>query len=496
MSKPLIVVFVHGWSVRNTETYGQLPQRLKAEAARDGLALDVRNLWLSKYISFHNEVRLEDIARAFEAALTREFGALLKAGQRLAVITHSTGGPVVREWLHRYYLRRGRKTTPLSHLIMLAPANFGSALAQLGKTRIARLKTWFEGVEPGLGVLDWLELGSPESWALNLEWLDYADKAVSTRGVLPFVITGQTIDRKIYDHVNAYTGEQGSDGVVRVAAANLNYRYVQLTQQAPKRNVVADYLPLRAGDVRETTGVPWVLAAGRSHSGDDIGIMRSVHNNRQAHPTVSAMLQCLRVASLGDYRKLAKTFARTNTDVMDAERVETVDLPGPFERTVIHDPCSMVIFRVRDTEGRPVCDFDLMLTAGKDNNPDRMPPGFFIDRQKNNRSRNVLTYYFNHARMQGSAAINQNNKEMRAALPACEGLGLRIVPYPLNGFVHYVPAVLHVSQTHLQSLLQPHSTTLVDVVLQRVVREGVFRLSQRMDKEDFTKAEPGGPIGG
>eukprot|EP01031_Cornospumella_fuschlensis_P043536 gene43536-53229_t len=43
---------------------------------------------------------------------------------------------------------------------MLAPANFGSALAQLGKGRVGRLKAWFSGVEPGQGVLDWLELGS------------------------------------------------------------------------------------------------------------------------------------------------------------------------------------------------------------------------------------------------------------------------------------------------------------------------------------------------
>ena len=48
----------------------------------------------------------------------------------------------------------------MSHLIMLAPANYGSALAQLGKQRLSRIKSWFEGVEPGQGVLDWLELGS------------------------------------------------------------------------------------------------------------------------------------------------------------------------------------------------------------------------------------------------------------------------------------------------------------------------------------------------
>ena len=35
MAKPLLV-FVHGWSVTSTDTYGELPARLKSEAARAG----------------------------------------------------------------------------------------------------------------------------------------------------------------------------------------------------------------------------------------------------------------------------------------------------------------------------------------------------------------------------------------------------------------------------------------------------------------------------
>jgi hypothetical protein len=40
-----IVVLVHGWSVYNTNTYGGLPARLQAEAARRGdLSIDVRQI--------------------------------------------------------------------------------------------------------------------------------------------------------------------------------------------------------------------------------------------------------------------------------------------------------------------------------------------------------------------------------------------------------------------------------------------------------------------
>ena len=96
------------------------------------------HIYLGKYVSFRDEVRIPDISRAFDAALT----AVLKeagAKRRFVCITHSTGGPVVRDWLDRSYVQSKRiAECPISHLIMLAPANFGSALAQLGKTRLGR----------------------------------------------------------------------------------------------------------------------------------------------------------------------------------------------------------------------------------------------------------------------------------------------------------------------------------------------------------------------
>ncbi|HSE12528.1 MAG TPA: alpha/beta fold hydrolase, partial [Rudaea sp.] len=182
MANPLLVVFVHGWSVTNTDTYGELPARLKREAsANGGPPLDVRNIYLGQYVSFRDEVRLEDIARAFDAAVA---DLLADAGgaRRFVCITHSTGGPVVRDWLDRFHVQAGKLAScPLSHLIMLAPANFGSALAQLGKSRLARLANWFDGVEPGQRVLDWLELGSPEACALNSRWInDYAALKLTT----------------------------------------------------------------------------------------------------------------------------------------------------------------------------------------------------------------------------------------------------------------------------------------------------------------------------
>ena len=222
----MLVVFVHGWSVISTETYGGLPEAL-AKNASPRLDIQITHLYLAKYVSFADEVQVDDIARGMQQAINEDVMPKLKKGDRFACITHSTGGPVVRKWIDLFYRSKLEKC-PLGHLVMLAPANHGSALAQLGKGRIARMKFSTDDVEPGTGVLDWLELGSEQSWELNRQWLSY--DCVSS-GLYPFVLTGQKIDRKFYDNLNAYTGEVGSDGVVRVAAANMNYGLIRLVQQ-------------------------------------------------------------------------------------------------------------------------------------------------------------------------------------------------------------------------------------------------------------------------
>lgn len=90
------VVFVHGWSVTHTNTYGGLPAALAKRAADHGLTLDIDHLYLAKYVSFADEVTVEDIARGMEHAVQQEIVPRLKSGERFACVTHSTGGPVVR----------------------------------------------------------------------------------------------------------------------------------------------------------------------------------------------------------------------------------------------------------------------------------------------------------------------------------------------------------------------------------------------------------------
>lgn len=490
----LIVVLVHGWSVRSTETYGQLPARLETEASRaNGPPLDVHEIWLGEYVSFHDVVRLEDVARAFQAAIERKIGALLRKGRRFACITHSTGGPVVREWWHRYWRRTAQAgVCPMSHLIMLAPANFGSALAQLGASRISRMKTWFEGVQPGIGLLEWLELGSEGSWALNKEWIELGDPTAGPQPVFPFVLAGQDIDRKLYDHLNSYTGEAGSDGVVRTAAANLNATYLRLEQKGD----ISDGIDLQVAEELNAPRTAFALLRKSAHSGKSMGILRSVSNDEKPHAAVSAILECLGVTDQEGYVRLCDKFDRENALVRKEGRVEVVKRTILKDNVYFHDAHSMVVFRIADDQGRPITDFDLLLTAGKKASPDLLPKGFCVDRQRNKVRPDTLTLYLNHDVMRGlpEPTVDRSGYEWRRPLPGTTHLGLVLTARPEDGFVHYQVAKLTASTQALERFVQPDRTTLVEVRLRRIVHQGTFELIQERKPTNFTGARPGEPI--
>jgi hypothetical protein len=505
-TKKIVLVFVHGWSVTNTDTYGDLPERIKLEAKQAGINVLIKEIFLGKYISFHDEVKLSDISYAFEQAIQDSLSPLLKYGTRFACITHSTGGPVVREWWHRFYLSNKQfKKCPMSHLIMLAPANYGSALAQLGKGRLSRMKFWFGGVEPGQGVLNWLELGSDEAWDLNTQWIQLNEDVFDKGGVFPFVLTGQSIDHKLYDNLNTYTGESGSDGVVRVAAANLAGQYLLLEQQKPKKktkkrsNEKTQWLApnLMVKLFKEAIETPLCILAGKSHSGKRMGIMRSIKkmaSDKKNKATVAAIIESLQVKTLADYKQLTGRFAKKTQEIQTQESLEIVDhllLPDSY---FIHDRYAMVVFRVRDQEGYPITDYDLILTAGKENDPNHLPQGFFADKQRNTLHPEIITYYFNYDMMVGSKAILKDNDVIRGKTQGVTSLGLQIIPRPSDGFVRYLPCEIKASRELLKKVLRANTTTLVDICLQRVVCKNVMTLDKGTKTSRFSRIKPSNDI--
>ncbi len=449
------LVFIHGWSVTSTETYGDLPQVLEREAS-ESLNLEIENIYLGEYISFHDEVTLEDIARAFEKARVEKLGDL-----PFACITHSTGGPVMRLWIELFY-KNNLTEIPLTHLIMLAPANHGSALAILGKEKVGRINAWWNDIEPGVGVLNWLQLGSQGQWNLNSSCLDFSYENT----FYPFVLSGEKIDKHFYDFINHYLVEKGSDGVVRLSGANMNYQKVVFKQDCNNEIIDANTngrivkaYPLKIkGEIKKSTNCAFEVIKGASHSGDKYGIMKSVKKKNVVKPVVTSILESLHVNTFKEYNELSNNM--------------TVRTKSAQEKS---DKFIMFVFNVEDNFGNEIHDYDMLLLAGNDYEPSNFPKGFFVDRQKNNLSGN-LTYYINYSKL----------KEIKDGK-----LGIRIVARPDEGFSHYFPAEFRSENIELEHLLIPNQTVLVNVILERIIAENTFVLDTVKDAtKDFKDRKP------
>lgn len=456
------LIFIHGWSVTNTNTYGKMPRALSKAARAYNLELDIQHIYLGRYISFHDEVTVDDISRAMDRAL-RDLPE--NSGTKIvpfSCITHSTGGPVVRHWINKFYGASNLDKLPLKHLVMLAPANHGSSLAKLGKSRVSRIKSWFQGVEPGQKVLDWLCLGSDGQWSLNKEYLDYD---YINKGLYPFVLTGQGIDRHFYDFLNSYLIEKGSDGVVRVSGANMNYRYFSIVQNKDKvirEKPLLTYMLEPEGTVRSPKPVAIGVYNDYSHSGTKMGIMRSVKENDTDAPIITDILKCFQVNNAAEYQTRAK---------------ELSQLTG--QQQAKGDRYCMLIFNVRDDQGEQISqdDYDVFLLAGNNYSPKQLPKGFFKDKQMNDKS-GRLVYYLDANKM--SEIMNGK-------------FGLRIVARPSRGFSYYCAAEFHSNGIAIGSIIAPNETTYVDIKLHRFIDNNVFRFDPAIkDSVNFKKIKPSG----
>lgn len=433
------VVLIHGYNVTSTKTYGVLPKRLKAAGHA------VKDVYLSKYVTLDDDISLPDLVRGLEAALRDLYGATY-GRVRFACITHSTGGLVARSWIETFH-SRSMARSPMSHLIMLAPPTNGSRLAELGKSRLSRLRNLI-GIEPGLRVLDALELGSKFQWDLNTTWM--RKKLHASAKFFPFVITGQWIDKKLWDAIIPATYERGSDGVVRASAANLNMQRITV---GPDGGVVREVMG----------GVAFLVAPKTSHSDTTYGIMGSIPEHGD-HPVLNAILQALAVKSRTDYAAVEADFA-TKTTML--QRNETYYDGTPLERY-----CQLV-FRITDNRGWPLSDYAIELWDGL-RRSDMMPSGFFSDKHQNEVSAEQFCYYLNYDRL----------RDVRGGK-----FGFRVQSVANTPLINYAESV-YLAPTDVGSLLQPNQTTFVDVIMRRRINRSVFELT-----DDFSEQKISGKPG-
>jgi len=419
-------------------------------------------------------VDINDISIALDSAL-RDLPGNSAEIQEFSCITHSTGGPVVRYWLDKYYGSANLANAPLKHLVMLAPANRGSALGVLGKKKVGRIKAWFNGIEPGQRVLDWLSLGSEGQWELNQKYLSYS---YAKAGVYPFVLIGQGIDKAFYDFLNSYLVESGSDGVVRVSGANMNYQFINLVQTDEvlyDKPLTTSLVPSIKSTSRRPNVSPLGVFSAYSHSGNKMGIMRSpgVSKKEQVHPVVREILKCLAVKSAADYKQRGKELQQLT---------ETEQKRIPEGKSALISQYAMLVVNIHDQYGNKFGkdEFEVLLLAGKNYSPKLLPSGFLLDRQLNG-STNNLVYYVDAIKMQ---EINEKQ----------DGLfGIQILARPTQGFSKYNIGEFRSDGLDIGKVFSPNETTYVDITMKRIVDKSTFKFrNSSQSHENFKDEKPSG----
>lgn len=253
------IAVLHGWSDTSASFKG-LREFLVANGHQ---ASDIH---LADYWSMRDDVRIADVARRMDTVIAGMI-ADKTLTEPFDMIVHSTGGLVAREWIVGR-MERG-EPVPVKRLIMLAPANFGSSLARLGKSMLGRvIKGWGSWFEIGQEMLNGLELASQYQWDLaRRDLLDATGgQAAGPYGpgkTLPFVITGT---KPYTEALRQVVNEPGADGTVRVPAANMNVSgyTIDFTHSAgPDTEMTAKPWTWRAGPGVE---IPFAVLPDRDHT--------------------------------------------------------------------------------------------------------------------------------------------------------------------------------------------------------------------------------------
>ncbi len=449
------VFLLHGWSVASTTTYRGLDRALTSAGFAPS---EIR---LGHYVSLDDNVTIGDLANALDRAIA----PLLPESGEYHFVTHSTGALIVRDWLRRHYARQAGGPR-LGNAVFLAGPHFGSRLAHAGRSLLAKLK-WLG--DTGDEILHDLELGSALQWSLA-EHLTATGAHLKGGHARMFAIAGDSSDRNSFaGRVFPASIEVGSDGVARTASANPNAMIVRVDVAHTGATWRATHT-IAGKELR----IPFRVLPQYHHTdsdeNDNLGIIRSITTRSRIaprspdyHEALATIVRCLRVRSIGEQRALASRFARQNAALFgpsgENDRKKVPD-PGPTPAPGVLRPAfSQLVFRFRTDAGDPITDYRVEMIAHTTQGP--KPTKTVAHVHPNRWHRHVTTFFIDHREFEpqfdysfaffaksGSRLVRDIDAEIK----------------PIGG-------------SRLLSVVDPHRTTLFDVVIRR---------------EPIVQTEPGG----
>ena len=461
------IVILHGWSDVSA-SFESLARLLRARLGGPQITI----IHLADYISMEDEVRFDDIVSAMEVAWNRN-GLPTEAGSVDAIV-HSTGGLVIRDWLQRSF---GPDDAPVKHLVMLAPANFGSPLAHKGRSLAGRIwkgfiakKTEGGAFQTGTRILKGLELASPYTWNLaERDRFGEEGRMYGLGNVLCTVLVGQDAGAA----ANAIANEDGWDGTVRVSTANMDCARMKAVFPANP----TDAEPVVVREVEVSSG----MTAFGVHDRHDHGSIKLAHTEgdslekvgrRQRDGSIFSDIVTALTVTDDAFEDWRGTLAARNRELLaKADRRRNPEKHG-YQNTVV---------RVQDQFGVGVEDFVLEF--------------FEKDDDKSRRSRRA------HRAALRSVHAYSDDPSYRSFYIDCtslfrsidrtgEFLGISITAHPemdpgaLVGFTPYAEGGrggLRIMHGELGDFFAPNRTVLLTLQLTRQQSETVFQLN-RLDE--------------
>lgn len=435
-----MLVIVHGWNEGRGS--GRALARRLAALPPEGIGEQVTTLCPGDDLRVDDATRFADLAAALDRAWRRR--GLPRRARSVDVVTHGPAALIVREWMTQYF---APGEVPIRRLLMLAPTNFGTPLAQGGRSLIGRaLRGWQGSSLPavGAGLREALALAGPYTEALAQRDCFGGQRWYGPGGVLATVLCGNCG----LPGIAAVGNRPGTDGVTRLACANLNALRIGVDFSGPP--TVAPAL--------SQSRPPCTVAFGIADGEDHLSIAGRAGGPRRAR-TLALMRRALSVDDAGypDWCSELQAHNQAVTEIAEAR-----------DGTHYHSFHNAVL-RAVDDAGFPVRDYVVELYVNDDRSAH--------DRRRTQRIQEeavVAAHSFSGDASRRNLLIDVTR--MRGLLELADDrlyIGLTASPEVEGGSVGYCSyrdtdiGHLELDPTELRALFRAHGTSLITLTIKR-----------------------------
>ncbi len=421
------------------------------------------DVFLLNYDSLDDESAFED----FADKLDEDYQKLFQS-ERIDVACHSTGALVARAWLRMHYQRQVAAgviapASPVEHLLMFAPANFGSDLARLGQSFLGKFRSTFfnsnhqgeDFFESGRVVLQGLEPASPFQWSLSADDLHgdgYFNVGLGERKVsFPFVFSGGRAYGGLEGRLVPSRSKAGTDGTVRICGTSLNTRKCVVDFAQPVVRPV--WVPERKFPV-----IPFAIFGEFNHG----SIVDGEKQFKEGSNSAGALaLEALKINTFADYATLAQRFDQA------------------LKQKYSGDDYQQFFFKVIDDVGFSITDYYLDFYV-------LLPTGAVDGKLTAEFDKEFESEFTRHSADGSCRVLLLNVTNLRKYLQKLRQARARLVfditAKPPSSQVKYLPGYAVVfdgaapATGNEPTFLFPNTTTLVEIILNRQESDKVLHL--------------------